>query len=202
MSHHIHVIDPDTRRRAAVSRLALELGFHAEIYEDFLEFEERKSAFGLIFAAQTEAPVILGALKDGHVELPVVIYAENPNTREIVEAVKAGAADFLDWPAGGEKLTRVVERACESGKEMMALLRKRAAATSLVKTLSSRETDVLMGILTGGSNKSIAAELSISPRTVEIHRGNMMRKLNARATGDAVRIALYGGLDSEMGLAA
>jgi two-component system response regulator FixJ len=65
----------------------------------------------------------------------------------------------------------------------------------LIDELSPREMDVLNSLVSGNANKQTAQELGISPRTVEIHRGNMMRKLNARSPSDAVRLALYAGLD-------
>lgn len=199
---HIHIVDPDIRRRAAVSRIIIELGTHAEIYEDHREFNERRPDHGLVLVAHSESAFLLESLKGGDIELPVVVYAGQPATNEVVEAVQAGALDFFEWPVGIDQLNRILERARESGNDMLALLRRRAAAGRLVGRLSSREREVLIGVTAGGSNKSVAAELGISPRTVEIHRGNMMRKLEAASTSDAVRIALYAGLDSEIDLAA
>jgi FixJ family two-component response regulator len=182
--------------------MVFELGSHAEIYADCSEFVERKADQGLILVAHEEAPILLETLKDGGFELPVVIYAAQPETGDVVEAIQAGALDFVEWPAGREQLSRTLARARETGSEMMALMRKQSAARKLVNSLTRREMDVLLGITKGGSNKSIAAELGISPRTVEIHRSNMMRRLKVGATGDAVRIAIYAGLDSEIDLAA
>lgn len=68
-------------------------------------------------------------------------------------------------------------------------------AESLVETLTTRERQVLLGLVDGLSNKGIARALNISPRTVEIHRGHLMRKIGAKSVADAVRIGLYAGLD-------
>lgn len=199
---HIHIIDSDTRRRAAVARIVFELGSHAEIYEDYAEFSEGHPEGGLALVAANEAPAVLEMLRGGEVELPVIVYAEQPATRDVVQAIQSGALDFVEWPIARQELSRVLERAAEAGNQLMAQLQKRASARKLVGSLSARELDALLGIVAGGSNKSIAEELGISPRTVEIHRGNMMRKLRAGSSGDAVRIALYAGLDNTLDLAA
>ena len=199
---HIHIIDSDTRRRAAMARIIFDLNSHAEIYEDYAEFSIGHPEGGLVLIAGTEAPAVLEMLRDGDVEWPVIVYAEQPDTRDVVEAIQSGALDFVEWPIARQQLSRVVERAAEAGNQLMAQLQKRASARKRVDSLSSRELEVLLGIMTGGSNRSIAEELGISPRTVEIHRGNMMRKLGAGSSGDAVRIALYAGLDNKLDLAA
>lgn len=199
---HVHIIDHDMRRRASLSRDILELRSHAEIYEDCSEFAERQPQDGLLLVANREAPALLELLNDGRVALPVIVYAEHPHMSEVVEAVHSGALDFLEWPIAPERLSKVLQRAEELGRRKIDQIRKRSAAKKRVSSLSPRELDVLLGVLAGGSNKVIARDLRISSRTVEIHRGNMMRKLNAASTGDAVRIALYAGLDCDFELAA
>lgn len=199
---YIHIIDKDIRRRAAISRTVLDLQSHAEIYENYTEFSERHVEEGLVLVAHADSRILLKMLSDGKIQLPVIIYSEAPSTSQVVDAVQSGALDFLEWPANRERLRLVIKRAEVDGEQKMAQLRKRAAAKEMVGSLSPRELDVLMGVLDGGSNKSIGTTLGISPRTVEIHRGNVMRKLKARSSGDAVRIALYAGLDSEYEIAA
>lgn len=185
------------RRRATLSRKIIELRSHAEIYEDFTEFAQRLPQEGLLLVANNEASSLLELLNEGSIELPLIVYAEHPDMSEVVEAVQSGALDFLEWPITQERLRDVLQRADELGSRKIAQIRKRTAARNRVSALSSRERDVLLGLVAGGSNKTIAEELAISPRTVEIHRGNMMRKLGAASSGDAVRIALYAGLDAD-----
>ena len=194
---HIHIVDQDMRRRATLSRKIIELRSHAEIYEDFTEFAQRLPQEGLLLVANNEASSLLELLNEGSIELPLIVYAEHPDMSEVVEAVQSGALDFLEWPITQERLRDVLQRADELGSRKIAQIRKRTAARTRVSALSSRERDVLLGLVAGGSNKTIAEELAISPRTVEIHRGNMMRKLGAASSGDAVRIALYAGLDAD-----
>jgi two-component system response regulator FixJ len=199
---HIHIVDQDIRRRATLSRKIIELSSHAEIYEDCAEFTQRLPHDGLLLVANDEAPSLLELLNEGSIELPLIVYAEQPDMSEVVEAVQSGALDFLEWPITQERLRDVLQRAEELGSRKVAQIRKRTTAKNRVSTLSPRELDVLLGLLAGGSNKTIAESMNISPRTVEIHRGNMMRKLGADSSGDAVRIALYAGLDADFDLSA
>jgi two-component system response regulator FixJ len=80
------------------------------------------------------------------------------------------------------------------GEERTRIEKRRHAARMRVEALSQRERDVLLGVAEGDSNKEIASRLGISPRTVEIHRGNMIARLNARSTADAIRIGFCSGL--------
>jgi two-component system, LuxR family, response regulator FixJ len=199
---HVHIIDPDLHRRATIARTVLETGFHAEIYESIDEFIGRPPRDGLILAAPSEAPSFLRMVRDGQIELPVVVFSERPDTRQVVEAIQAGALDYLDWPVDRQYLAWVIGRAFDAGSRLIAKARKRSAARKRISLLSARELEVLLLVIAGGSNKSIGGELGISPRTVEIHRGNMMRKLNADSASDAVRIALHAGLDDRLEIAA
>ena len=192
---HIHIVDQDMRRRATLSRKIIELRSHAEIYEDFTEFAQRLPQEGLLLVANNEASSLLELLNEGSIELPLIVYAEHPDMSEVVEAVQSGALDFLEWPITQERLRDVLQRADELGSRKIAQIRKRTAARNRVSALSSRERDVLLGLVAGGSNKTIAEELAISPRTVEIHRGNMMNKLDAGHAADAVRLWLEANQD-------
>ena len=80
------------------------------------------------------------------------------------------------------------------GEETAGAAQRKAEAHRRAERLTQRERDVLLGLIHGNSNKETAMALGISPRTVEIHRGNMMARLNARSTGDAVRMGLEAGL--------
>jgi two-component system response regulator FixJ len=134
---------------------------------------------------------------DGQAEvaLPVGAYAEEPSSSDVVEAMLAGALGYLKWPFDERELNVTLKRV--SNEAARTLNRRRAVcdATSRVNALSRREKQVLTGLIGGLSNRAIAQTLAISPRTVEIHRSNMMNKLRARSVADAVRVGLYAGLD-------
>jgi FixJ family two-component response regulator len=199
MRSHIHVIDSDLHRRARESHEILRLNLHAEIYENIDEFGSQVPKSGLIFAADNaigDGPIeIVELLEARGRRLPIAMYSEAPSPEKIVKAMLDGALDYLQWPFDPALLDGAIERLEIEGERRTQQYVRRAKAKALIDELSPREMDVLNSLVSGNANKQTAQELGISPRTVEIHRGNMMRKLNARSPSDAVRLALYAGLD-------
>lgn len=199
---HIHVIDPDFRRRARISRELIRLNLHPEIYESVFEFGSQVPKSGMVFASDdagnSELPGLIEMLDASGRRLPVAMYSNEPSPEKIVKAMLDGALDYLQWPFDAELLDNAIDRLQAEGKRRAEQDRRRARAKALVEALSPRELEVLSLVVQGNANKDIAEELGISPRTVEIHRSNMMRKLNARSTSDAVRVALYAGIDEEL----
>jgi len=198
--HHVHVVDPNPARRARIARELYSPSIHAEIYESVEELINRAPTHGsLLIADETPADTeeSLEELWSQSSYLPVAFYSEDPSPQRIVEAMLSGALDYLEWPFSPETLDRSVTRLQRQGDEAAKAMRRKAEARQLVATLTPRERDVLEGLLEGESNKGIAKKLGLSPRTVEIHRGNMMARLNAQSTSDAVRIGIYAGLGDQ-----
>ncbi len=199
MLGRIHIIDNETRRRAKVAREIMSLGIHAEIYESSEEFFETNPQSGLIFIADDRVDgASTGLLDDVSIMVganKVIAYSEEISPDNVVSAVQAGALDYLRWPFERERLQAALRKSSADAPPHLKLARLKATALEAVERLSPREAQVLAGLGQGMSNKDIAVALEISPRTVEIHRGNMMTKLNAKAISDAVRIAIYAGLD-------
>jgi two-component system response regulator FixJ len=195
--HHVHVIDPDPARRARIARELYSPSIHAEIYENVEELLDRAPAHGSLLIADQE-PVDAGeSLEELWSQcsyLPAAFYSEDPSPQRIVKAMLSGALDYLEWPISPEALVRSVSRLQRQGEQVARIARRKAEARQVVTTLTPRERDVLEGLLEGESNKGIANKLGLSPRTVEIHRANMMARLNAQSTSDAVRIGIYAGL--------
>ncbi len=113
---------------------------------------------------------------------------------DAVEAMKLGAFDFIAKERQFETLPPILESAFQHLESTCSVLRAQARATALLGTLSQRECEVLSALLDGQANKGIAHRLSISPRTVEVHRAKMMEKLGARNLQEALRIAFAGGM--------
>jgi two-component system response regulator FixJ len=198
--HHVHVIDPNAARRAKIARELYSPSIHAEIYESVEELLNRAPTHGSLLIADQEpadGEESLEELWSQSSYLPVAFYSEDPSPQRIVEAMLSGALDYLEWPFSPEALDRSVKRLQRQGDQAARAMRRKAEARQLVATLTPRERDVLEGLLEGESNKGIAKKLGLSPRTVEIHRGNMMARLNAQSTSDAVRIAIYAGLGDQ-----
>lgn len=202
MRHKIHVIDPNTRRRARIVHDFAARNLHAEIYEDLEELAERFPNDGCIFAVDDQASSalddIMQTVKLGGAGLPVVIYSDQPSPEKVVDGILLGALDYLEWPFDPRLLEKTFRRVNVEGGRRGQHEKARSGAKKQILKLSPREKQVLLHLVQGLANKDIAIALGISPRTVEIHRGNMMRKLDAQSAADAVRIALYAGLDEAM----
>lgn len=128
------------------------------------------------------------------ITLPVVVVTGHADVALAVQAMKAGAVDFIEKPYSDEDLLQAVEAALERMKDSRQQQVAAAAAASRIAALTPRERDVLRRLVDGRPNKVIAHDLGISPRTVEIHRANVMDKLGCRSVAQAVRLALTGGL--------
>jgi two-component system, LuxR family, response regulator FixJ len=125
--------------------------------------------------------------------VPIVLTGQG-NVGLAVQAMKAGALDFIEKPYEAEMLMAVIDNAFSRLEEDSEAAARINAAESKIARLSPRETDVLKGLIEGRSNKIIAYELDISPRTVEIYRANLMEKLEVRSLSEALRIAFAAGL--------
>jgi FixJ family two-component response regulator len=202
MTSRINVIDPDVRRRANVASRLMGGGFHVEIYEDLAEFSESSRVAGLVFTSdECETPVcemIAAFRRKSAVLLPIVAYGESPAPEHVVDAVRAGLTDYLQWPFTRLQMDRLFRRLANGGDQFLQKEALRNDARNKVQDLTGRETNVLSLLVQGLPNKGIARELGISPRTVEIHRANMMEKLGAQTAPDAIRIGIYAGLDERL----
>jgi two-component system, LuxR family, response regulator FixJ len=136
---------------------------------------------------------VLNALDTPGKFVPIVLTGQG-NVGLAVQAMKAGALDFIEKPYEAELLMTVVDNAVARLEEDSAAASRVNAAEGKIAKLSPRETDVLKGLIEGRSNKIIAYELDISPRTVEIYRANLMEKLEVRSLSEALRIAFAAGL--------
>jgi two-component system response regulator FixJ len=136
---------------------------------------------------------VLHTLNGGSNFVPIILTGQG-NVGLAVQAMKAGALDFIEKPYEADQLLQIVDSAFSRLEaDSDAAARVDQAAAKIAK-LSPRETDVLKGLIEGRSNKVIAYELDISPRTVEIYRANLMEKLEVRSLSEALRVAFAAGL--------
>lgn len=140
---------------------------------------------------------LLHHLKDHNIGIPVIVITGHGDISLAVEAMKIGAVDFLEKPFDDELLLASVRSALSADANAK---RHKAALSDIhdrLAALSNRERQVLEGLVAGKANKAIAFDLSISPRTVEIYRANLMTKMAANSLSDLVRMAMVTGvLDS------
>jgi two-component system response regulator FixJ len=123
-----------------------------------------------------------------------IILTGQGNVTLAVQAMKAGALDFIEKPYEAEQLMQVIGTAFSRLDQDSGAMARVDLARAKIAKLSPRECDVLMGLIEGRSNKVIAFELDISPRTVEIYRANLMEKLEVRSLSEALRVAFAAGL--------
>jgi two-component system, LuxR family, response regulator FixJ len=123
-------------------------------------------------------------------KLPVIIITGHGDVAMAVQAMKVGAIDFLEKPFDDETLLDCVHRALDAMEKKRDLMKEAEDASQQISRLTRRELEVLEQLVAGRSNKLVARELSISPRTVEIHRARIMDKLKARGLSDLVRTAI------------
>jgi two-component system response regulator FixJ len=188
----LHIVCDDSRSRAEQARIAFALGHHSEVYAELDELYERPPAEGIVLAADNGragmVSEILMQLADRGIWLPLVVTAPEPDTEQVVAAIKAGALDYLRLPLEMGYLARHLQAIVAEAGHLSERRLREVFARQAVALLSGREREVLELLSSGCSNKEIARALAISPRTVEIHRGNMMTKLGAGHAADAIRL--------------
>lgn len=190
----LHFIERDTQARAGCVQAGLAIGCHSELYSDLSELVAYSPREGLIIARDEAMDggisLILDRLLAAGIWLPVLAMDVNPRPAQIVSAIKRGALDFLVMPLKPERLAASISRLADEAQDASASRRRLVEARERLSRLSSREKEVLEQLSDGRSNKEMARILDISPRTVEIHRSNMMQKIGARHAADAVRVKL------------
>lgn len=194
----VHVVAVSSVERAEQARALYSIGMHAEIYASYDEVITANPERGIVLAEDIPDQGGIGALIERMSEkgfwLPVIAGARQPAAERIVSAIKAGAIDYLPLPFGEARLGEIVARASEEAETYARVQRQACEARLRLSRLTQRESEVLDLLVAGFSNKCIARDLEISPRTVEIHRAHMMSKLGASHAADAVRMRLEAGM--------
>jgi two-component system response regulator FixJ len=131
------------------------------------------------------------------ITMPVIVLTGHGDISISVRAMKAGAVDFIEKPFDKAVLMEAIAAAFERIERADSIAVRTAAASVLVAALTAREREVLEGLAEGFPNKTIAYDLGISPRTVEVHRANIMSKLQARSLSDALRVAFAAGFGED-----
>jgi two-component system, LuxR family, response regulator FixJ len=195
----LHIVCEDSRSRAEQARIAFALGHHAEVYGELDELLDRPPYEGIVIAADSGEPgmakELIHRLGERGIWLPVVVASSDPETEQVVAAIKAGALDYLQLPLEMGAFARRLHSILAEAGQHAERRRREVEAQRAIALLSRREGQVLELLSAGCSNKEIARWLEISPRTVEIHRGNMMTKLGAGHAADAVRLWIDANLD-------
>lgn len=196
----VHVIDDDEAVRQSLAFLLRANEIEVQTYESGTAFlgaaPQLKSGCVITDVRMPEMSGIelLRRLKELKIFLPVIVITGHGDVPLAVEAMKFGAADFLEKPFDDEVLLAAVRSALNRQDSDSKRQAERAAIDDRLAALSNREREVLEGLVAGRANKQIAFDLGISPRTVEIYRANLMTKMHAASLSELVRMALIAGL--------
>jgi two-component system response regulator FixJ len=202
MAHRgkVYVIDDDDAMRDSLDFLLGAANFQVTLFESAHNFLNTISSvdFGCV-VSDVRMPGIDGIellkrLKANRSVLPVVIMTGHGDVPLAVEAMKLGAVDFLEKPFEDERIIGMIDVAlmqAVSGAQSEAMTHE---ITSRIATLSPRERQVMDGLIAGLSNKLIARDYDISPRTIEVYRANVMTKMQAASLSELVRLAIRAGV--------
>ncbi|GEC14118.1 response regulator FixJ [Nitrobacter winogradskyi] len=197
---NVYVIDDDPTIRDSLDFLLGSANFDVTLFDTAADFLDSHSGLGFgCVVSDVRMPGIDGMdllrrLKAHASPLPVIIMTGHGDIPLAVEAMKLGAIDFIEKPFEDERLIGMIEAALEQGPDQTKCDSISAEIVSRMATLSQRERQVMDGLVAGLSNKLIAREHNISPRTIEVYRANVMTKMQAHNLSELIRLALRAGI--------
>ncbi|MER8435697.1 response regulator FixJ [Mesorhizobium sp. M1312] len=194
----VHIVDDEESVRKSLAFLLGMAGFAVRMHDSATDFLAAAPAIrNGVLVTDLRMPDMSGVellrnLLSAKATLPAVVITGHGDVPMAVEAMKAGAIDFIEKPFEDVVIIEAIQRAAEQLVEKPAD-HDVSAIHSRLECLSDRERQVLSGVVAGLPNKSIAYDLDISPRTVEVHRANVMAKMQAKSLPQLVRMALAAG---------
>jgi two-component system response regulator FixJ len=195
----VHIVDDDEAVRESLSFLLQAEGIGTETYESATIFLAKSAGLqrGCVVTDMRMPGMtgleLLHKLHEIGLPLPVILITGHGDIPLAVEAMRAGAMDFIEKPFNDEHVLRAVRSAIQNEAAQLEKAHERQAIAERMASLSTREREVLNGIVAGNANKVIAFDLGISPRTVEVYRANVMSKMQAASLSELVRMALLVG---------
>lgn len=196
----VHVIDDDDSSRESLAFLLDCAGMTVRTYPSAVTFlsDIARVEHGVIVTdvrmPEMSGVELVSRLKTLGIRNPVIVITGHADVPLAIQAMKAGVADFIEKPFNDTTILEAVRTALAHEHERDALIEERDRILALMATLSPRETEVLEGLVQGRANKVIAHDLSISARTVEVYRANVMTKLSAASLSDLVKMAMIARL--------
>lgn len=201
MTKRVYLVDDDDAIRHSASFMLRHAGYMVKTFRDGPHFLDNIVAneTGCILLdirmPGMDGLAVQAELKARGIHMPVIILTGHGDVTVAVAAMKAGAIEFLEKPYEKKALLAAIDTAFERLSTQSGDARMKAEAAASIATLTAREKDVLHYLVDGMTNKAIAEALSISPRTVEIHRANLMEKLGAESLSAALRLAFLADLN-------
>lgn len=196
----IHVVDDEEAIRKSASFLLKTSGFAVEVYPSGVEFLKtaKRAEQGCVLLdvrmPDMDGLEVQAAMAERGIDLPVIILTGHGDISIAVQAMKSGAVDFLEKPFDKAVLLDAISRAFARLDHTSNRDLEIRDAQVRIAVLTPREQEVLSGLAKGYPNKTIAYDLGVSSRTVEVHRAALMQKLGVYSLSDALRIAFAAGL--------
>ena len=201
----VHLVDDDEAIRRSAGFMLKTSGFQVRTYASGVELlkDARELAPGCILLdvrmPEMDGLQVQAALKERGIGFPVIVMTGHGDVGVAVQAMKAGAVDFIEKPFEKAVMLSAIEEGFARIEQAGRGRARADEAQTRLQAMTPRERDVLEGLVRGHPNKTIAYDLDISPRTVEIHRANLMSKLGVASLSEALRIAFAAGLDEQQG---
>ncbi|AJR23678.1 MULTISPECIES: response regulator FixJ [Sphingobium] len=199
----IYVVDDDEAIRRSLSFMLKTSGFAVKLFDGGLPFLKEAADLepGCVLLdvrmPDMDGLAVQRELRARGIMLPVVIMTGHGDIDMAVTAMKAGASDFIEKPFEKAALLGCVDAARRVAVADRGASARADDARARLNILTEREREVLDGLVEGLPNKTIAYDLGISPRTVEIHRANLMQKLEVKSLAEALRIAFHAGAEKD-----
>jgi len=196
----IHIVDDDEAVRRSAGFMLKTSGYAVTTFASGFAFlRDAKTIEAGCVLLDVRMPDMDGLelqrrLAESGVAMPIVVLTGHGDISIAVRAIKAGAVDFIEKPFEKSVLLSAIVAAFERLDDADGRSARATDAAVAIAALTGREQDVLRGLAQGLPNKTIAFELGISPRTVEVHRANLMTKLQVNSLSEALRIAFAAGL--------
>lgn len=194
------VIDDEPSLRRSLSRLLRSAGYAVEVFASAREFLDQPPQEGLrCLVLDVKMPDLNGlelqqALIQRNRSLPIIFITGHGDIPTSVRAMRAGATDFLSKPFDAKDLLAAIERALVTARRELKERAARSEVEERLAKLTPREFEVLQHVITGQLNKQIAADLGTSEKTIKVHRGRMMRKMQVQSVAELVRLCEQAGL--------
>lgn len=199
----VHVVDDEEAVRRSLDFLLRTAGYRVEKWPDgesFLKGADKLAAGCVLLDVRMpgmDGLQVQAEMAAQGFNQPVVVLTGHGDIRTAVRAMQAGAVDFLEKPFNREQLLEAIETGFQLLADREGRRKREQWAKTRVAALTEREREVLEGLACGYPNKTIAYDLGISSRTVEVYRANAMAKLDATNFADALRVAFAAGMGSE-----
>jgi FixJ family two-component response regulator len=198
----VYIVDDEETVRRSLSRLVRSVGLNAETFgsaQAFLDHGRPDRPACLVL--DVRLPGLSGldlqsALGPIQHRVPIIFISGRGNIPMSVRAMKGGALDFLRKPLESQELLDAIQRALARSREGLAQEAERARIERRLANLTPREREVLALVVTGMLNKQIAAELGAAEKTVKVHRGRVMKKMEAESVADLVRMTQRAGINA------